>query len=236
MLTLALIEPLVDANGRVWFPVDGQWSAYRDFGVSLPVWLVLAYVWFFGGRAMVIWHLLEQGRAAHRGWIRKHWLTVLVTDIVLENIGLYLGLFLYYGHQPLQVGRFPLWWGAINSTTPIVIATVVVLVRRQLPGWRALLLVPLAPMIDAGVNASVGWLTWDAINNTQVPVALLWLTGLTAFASAFLLLWLCQRLLEVADRLGVIQLDGLDAPQVAPVRRRPVAAGPVPPRRELVPR
>ena len=199
-LLMCMNEPLVDHNGRVWFHVDGQWNAFVDYGVHLPVWLVLAYIWFFGGRAMVIWHLMEKGAANDPRWIYKHWGLVFVIDAILENIALYIGLFLYYGEQPLQFGKFPLWWGAINSATPIVLAAVVVVLRPHLTGWKVLWVIPLAPAVAAAVNASLGWITWNAINKTELPVAVVWAAGCVTVAMSLMLLHLTRALLLMSQR------------------------------------
>jgi hypothetical protein len=161
----------------------------------------MAYVWFFGGRAMLIWHLMEQGRAQDPRWLYKHWGLVFVIDAVLENIGLYLGVFLYYGEQPLKFGKFPLWWGAINSTTPIVLAALVLVLRPHLTGWKIAWVVPLSPAVAAAVNSGLGWITWNAINNTALPAAVVWGAGFLTVAQALVLLYLIRALVLQQQRL-----------------------------------
>lgn len=219
-LGMALVEPLVDRVGLVWFPTGGQWGIYTDYGVSQPIWLILAYVWFFGGRAMYIWHCLEQGRGTDRLFLVKNWATVFVIDIALESVGLGLGVFFYYGNQPLQVGKFPLWWAAINSATPIILAVTVFLLRGWLKGWRVLLVVPLAPAVCAAVNGGIGWITWDAINNTTLPSIVVQLAGCATVASALMLLRVTQGLMEVCAKAGVVALDGSQNPRVDGFRKR----------------
>lgn len=217
-LLMCVNEGLVDHNGRVWFHTEGQWTAFIDYGVHLPVWLVLAYIWFFGGRAMVIWHLIENGAAKDPRWIYRHWGVVIAIDIVLENIALYLGLFLYYGEQPFQIGKFPLWWAAINATTPIVLAVVITVLRPYLTGWRVAWVILLAPCVAAAVNAGLGWITWSAINQTQLPAAVVWAAGAVTVGIAVGLLHLSRGVLVQADRLGLIAIDGSRAPQAIATR------------------
>lgn len=169
-----LNEPIVDHNAAVWFPTDGQWTLYTTFGVPQPVWLATAYVWFFGGQAMLTWHLLEQGLPAQRLW--KAFAVLVASDIVLEHPGLYLDLFFYYGEQPFQFTRFPLWWGFVNATTPLVSATLVYLLRPYLTGRRTLGLVLLVPMVSAGTNAALAWPVWNAVNSTW-PWPVVWAAG-----------------------------------------------------------
>jgi hypothetical protein len=213
-LLMSTIEPIVDKNGLVWFPVDGQWSAFSDYGVTLPIWLVLGYVWFFGGRAMYIWHCLEQGRGTDRSFMFKNWGIIVLIDVVLENVGLYLGVFLYYGNQPLQIGKFPLWWAAINSATPIILGAAVFVLRPRLSGWRMLLVIPLAPAVCAGANAAVGWITWDALNNTDVPSVLVQLAGCVTVLFSLLLVALTRWFVEQSAQVGLVSLDGSKAPRI----------------------
>jgi len=99
-------EPIVDRAGLVYFPTDGQWTLYETFGIAQPVWLALAYAWFFGGQPLVVWRMLERGMRGAALW--KVLGVIFVVDVLLEHPSLYADLFLYYGHQPFQFTRFPL--------------------------------------------------------------------------------------------------------------------------------
>lgn len=209
---MSLVEPLVDHNGLCWFPQEGQVTAFRDYGVELPLWLVIAYVWFFGGRAMYIWHALERGKGADPSWWLKSWATVFAIDIVLETVGLQLDLFFYYGEQPLKLGQFPLWWAAINSTTPVLLGALAFVLRSQLQGWRALALVPLAPAVCAGVNAAAGWPIYGTLHNTACPTWLVWASALLTIALALTVTRLTRALVEVCARAGIVELEPARSP------------------------
>lgn len=205
---MSIIEPFVDHNGLVWFPTEGQATAFRDYGVSLPLWLVIAYIWFFGGRVLYLWHALEIGKGADRTWWFKSWGVVFGIDIVLETVGLYMGLFFYYGEQPFKLGKFPLWWAAINSTTPLVLAVLIFVLRSQLRGWRMLAIVPMSAATCAAVNAAAGWPVYGALHNTQCPTSLVWCAGALTFALAIGIVHLTRALAEVCARAGLVDLAG----------------------------
>jgi hypothetical protein len=185
----ALIEPIVDRNALVWFPAEGQWSVYTAYGVPQPLWLVMAYFWFFGGQALVVWALMRSGWAGRRVW----WMFagIVGVDVILEHAGLWTDLFFYFGPQPFDLTGFPLWAGAVNASIPIVMATVVMLVESRLPGRRLLLVVPLFPAVQAAVNAWTQWPLWDTLNS-ETTSAVVWAGGAATIGFAVLAVYLCS--------------------------------------------
>jgi hypothetical protein len=190
-------EPIVDHNGLVWFPTQGQWTLYTTFGISQPIWLALAYVWFFGGQPLIVWRMLERGAAPRALW--KVFAVVVLVDIVLEHPGLYANLFLYYGDQPFKFTRFPLWWGVINATTPIVAATLVHLLRPYFSGRRVFAVVLLFPVVQAATNAGAGFPVWNLLNTGQ-PRAVVWGAGLATIGLCVFMVSLCVHALERVRR------------------------------------
>src|ERR1700757_1098696 len=57
-------EATVDVLGHCFFPVDGA-IAYSAFGRPVPVWVVLAYIIFFGGLSYLMSFAFKRG-ATHR--------------------------------------------------------------------------------------------------------------------------------------------------------------------------
>jgi hypothetical protein len=186
-------EPIVDHNGLVWFPTEGQWTLYETFGIPQPIWLALAYVWFFGGQPLVVWRFLEKGAAPRTLW--KMFATIVVVDIILEHPGLYANLFLYYGDQPFTFTRFPLWWGVVNSTTPIVAATLVHLLRPYFSGKKVIGVALLFPVVQAATNAGTAWPVWNMLN-TEQPRAVVWGAGVVSCGLCVFVVSLCVHALE----------------------------------------
>jgi hypothetical protein len=171
------IEPVVDHTALVWFPTEGQWTAFSAFGVDLPIWLALAYVWFFGGQAVYVWKLLDEGLPGSR--LLPLAAAFYVVDAALEHPGLYLHLFDYYGKQPLEITKFPLWAGFVNATIPIVAATLVYVGSPLVSGWRGLGLVVLPVAASASVNAGANLPVLLALNS-DLPG---WIGQLLAFVT-----------------------------------------------------
>ncbi len=131
-------EATVDVLGHCFFPVDGV-NGYTAFGRTVPVWVVLAYVVFFGGLSYVMALALRRG-ASHRAM----WCGIAVfgvLNVLLEIPMLRAGLYLYYGYQPFAIGGFPVSWLVINSLGSLFGAVVVVRLSWFFTGARTPLLV-----------------------------------------------------------------------------------------------
>jgi hypothetical protein len=157
-------EATVDVLGHCFFPVDGV-IAYTAFGRPVPVWVVLAYIVFFGGLSYVMAVAFKRG-ASHR----TMWLGIAVfgvLNVLLEIPMLRAGLYVYYGNQPFAVGGFPLSWLVINSLGSLFGAVVIVRLSWFFTGARQLLLifVPFATYMASWVLAMPHF----AITNTDMP-------------------------------------------------------------------
>jgi hypothetical protein len=179
-------EATVDVLGHCFFPVDGVIS-YTAFGRAVPVWVVLAYVVFFGGLSYVMALAFKRG-ASHR--VMWSGIAVFgVLNVLLEIPMLRAGLYIYYGNQPFAIGGFPVSWLVINSLGSLFGAVVAVRLSWLFTGARQLLLVlvPFATYMTSWVLA----MPYFAITNTDLP------TGARMAAAA------------LSMALGVIAIDGL---------------------------
>jgi len=211
-------EALVDVLGHCYFPADGL-IAYTTFGRAVPIWVVLAYVVFFGGLTylQVLW--LRSG-ASHRAM----WAAVgifWVLNLLLEMPILASGLYVYYGDQPLEIGGFPIIWLVINSLGSLFAAVVITRLSWFFTGVRQLLLVlvPFATYMASWVVTMPHF----AITNTDAPMSVR-----TAAAIVSMVLGLVS--IDVLIRIGTGQLRLLP-PDAAPrfvdiaVQRVPERAG-----------
>jgi hypothetical protein len=179
-------EATVDVLGHCFFPLDGV-LGYTAFGRGVPVWVVLAYIVFFGGLSYVMALAFKRG-ASHRAM----WYGIAifgVLNVLLELPMLGAGLYVYYGYQPFAIGGFPVSWLVINSLGSLFGAVVVVRLSWFFTGARQLLLVcvPFATYMASWVLAMPHF----AITNTDVPAGVRMAAALLSMA------------------LGVIAIDGL---------------------------
>ena len=147
----------------------------------MPVWLCLAYFFYFGIATAAIWKALGGGVSRRQIWLV--FCAAMLGDLIFETVLLTMNPYVYYGYQPLLLGKFPLWWMAVNAAIPLVLAALIHQFDNYFRGWRTLLVIPLALTTSAAVNAAVGWPSWLVIN-TDVGWALTQLGGLATFAAA----------------------------------------------------
>lgn len=186
------MEPAVDTVGGVWFPRVHSWVAFTAYGRPIPVWLCLAYFFYFGIGIGVFWTIIRRGVSARQLW--GLFVLGMVGDFVFEAVLLHFNTYIYYGGQPLRALKFPFWWAPVNAVIVLVAATAVARFERQLTGRRLLLIIPGLVTISAAVNAAVGWPSWLVINS-RMSWAPRQVGGLATFALALWLVSLLARLL-----------------------------------------
>jgi hypothetical protein len=188
------IEPFIDTVGGCWFPRNG-WTAFQTYGRPMPIWLICSYLTYFGGGMAVMWRLMRQGLSRSQLWAL--YAGGIASDCLLEMTLLHFQPYLYYGPQPLMVAKFPLWWAAINTVTPMAAAAILLRYERFLTaGWRQLQIVPLTLSVSIGMNAVIGWPSWLVINTPVGPL----LTQIGGLASFALSAWCMSIVAESAHR------------------------------------
>lgn len=194
MLVLAggammVFEPMVDTVGACWFAAN-SWVAFEAYGRPIPVWLCLAYFFYFGIASASVWMGLKKGMTRRQIWIA--FVAAMVGDLIFESVLLIYDPYAYYGNQPLKFTDFALWWMPVNGLIPLVLGAIVYRFDDYFRGWRAALIVPLGLTSSAAVNASIGWPSWFVIN-TPMPWAVTQLGGVTTFLLAFAIVhFLCS--------------------------------------------
>ncbi len=163
-LVCSFNEATVDVLGHCFFPSDG-WIVYTAFDRSIPLWVVLAYVVFFGGLSYLMAAAFTRGVDRRTMWTGIGVFGVL--NVALEFPMLASGLYVYYGNQPFEVGGFPISWLVINSLGSLLGAVVIARLGWFFTGARQLLiiLVPFVTYMASWVLAMPHF----AITNTAAP-------------------------------------------------------------------
>lgn len=187
-------EALVDVLGHCYFPADG-FIAYTTFGRAVPVWVVLAYVVFFGGLTylQVLW--LRSGPSHRAMWAAVGIFWVL--NLLLEMPILASGLYVYYGDQPLVIGGFPVIWLVINSLGSLFAAVIITRLSWFFTGVRQLLLVlvPFATYMASWVVTMPHFAT----TNTDAPTGVRTIAAIVSMALGLVSI-------DVLIRIGTGQL------------------------------
>jgi hypothetical protein len=173
-----LPEPLVDILGLCWYPRPGQRQLFELMGRPIPVFVLPGYVFFMGGLTVLALSVVE--RRGARALLRLYPLLMAV-ELPFELVANHTGVYTYYGHQPLRILDFPIWWMFVNTLVPLTAALMIK--GLNLKGWRTAAVVVLLPMLDAGINAATAWPTWTVLNS-RVPGAITQLAGIATCALA----------------------------------------------------
>lgn len=89
----------------------------------------------------------------------------MVSDLVIEEILLPMGVYHYYGNQPLIVlNMFPWWWMAPNSVGVFFATVIAHRFQTILTGWKVLSVFLLTPMCVGGVYGFIAFPAWVAVN------------------------------------------------------------------------
>lgn len=187
-----LIEPIVDVMGLCWFWQEGNWFVGEWMGRFIPSWIVPVYIWYVGGQCYYTLTRLEKGISTSGLW--KLYGLYAAANILLEEPPLHLGLYTYYGAQPLQIGLLPLWWIIVNAAMPVVAAVAIYKLKPHLRGWKILAIIPTMPMCDALANAAIGWPVWLTLNSSDSLI----ITHLGALATLLLAMLMIHYLSLVA--------------------------------------
>ncbi|HEY1971451.1 MAG TPA: hypothetical protein VGH89_26085 [Pseudonocardia sp.] len=202
-LAAGLVEPVLDVSTNVWLgsPAQGQWSAFDTLGHPFPLWTLGSYTWYVGGQGFLVYHLLStRGLARGRQVLWLCFGLSIVTDFVLEEPGMALGVYQYYGPQALKPWHLPLFWLAANSAIPVVLGVVLHRLRPRLTRWKTLLIVPTVPIVAGGVWGATLFPVANAQNTaTPLPMTIIQLAGLATVALAVLCVWLVSQVLPPSD-------------------------------------
>jgi hypothetical protein len=178
-----VFEPIVDVLGLCWYPRHGQVRLFEAFGRPIPVGVLFGYTWAMGGMTVVFLQVIARRGVAY---LWRLYPAVILVTVPFELIANHTGYYVYYGHQPLRIFSYPLWWGPVNMAVPIAAAVAITWLRPYLHGVGVLAAAAVVVMADGGVNAATAWPAWTVLNSS-VPWAVTQLAGLATIGFAFLL-------------------------------------------------
>jgi hypothetical protein len=191
-----MLEPIADALGKVQHPPVGQINAFVTIGQPIPWAIALGYIWYFGLGPILLWRFAAQRTMTPRRWYFAAGLAFLAVTIV-EQLPIAIGLWKYYGHQPLVAGVMPIDMAIANMVSVILPMMVLYAIWPILHGWRQLLVLPLVPICVVGGHtaaAAPAYMLIDA--NPNVPSIFVHLAGIITCAFSLLIVWFSATLLH----------------------------------------
>ncbi len=184
-LICSLLEPMLDLLGHLHW-ARNLLPAFTNFGITVPALIPLCYVAFLGLEAYFCYFVIRNGAR------RSHFIMLLgvgiITDALMETIGINLGVYLYYGTQPFEFLKFPYWWGFINGGSFVTIGAILAFAVPRLHGVSKLLLLLVAPFGMMVAYFGVGWVHILA-HNSALPTWVRWIAA--AVMMVMMVGWMC---------------------------------------------
>jgi hypothetical protein len=158
---IAFPETFIDVLGCIYYPWPDENASFHLLGREMPPWIP---IWFgYGSLMQLNLQLLHKNTATKNLWLLLA--LMMVSDLVVEEILLPMGVYHYYGNQPLVVlNMFPWWWMAPNSIGVFLATALTYRYRRALTGWKVLGVLFLTPMSVGAVYGFICFPVWVAIN------------------------------------------------------------------------
>ena len=200
-----LAEPFVDLGGACWHPIIGQDAIFENMARPMPLWLLTAYIAYFGVLPMLIYQAFTKGASSRAMWL---WFLIpVIADVILEESLLSQSdhLYVYYGHQPLILHAFPLWWAAGNTIGVYLSGVMMTMFAPLLRGWR-LALVPFSTLLC--YTAATGFVAWPStvVINSDYSNMVTQFGGIASFLIAFLVVHGCTLLIAKDSPYNVLRV------------------------------
>jgi hypothetical protein len=191
----SLGEPQLDLVSHLRWASNLPGPAFTAFGLHIPALIPPCYMLFMGLLPYWIYKVLQRG-CTKRQFM---WMAVCVAlaDAIMENPGLMMHTYEYYGAQPFKFGDFVYYYAFTNSVAICTIAVLVYFVWPQVKdkGWMMLAILPLGIIgttigefgtgfpVFLALNANIAtWLQW-VIGSLTLVLAVAWIRVLAEFVA-----------------------------------------------------
>ncbi|HEY2830864.1 MAG TPA: hypothetical protein VGJ14_00455 [Sporichthyaceae bacterium] len=172
----SLGEPMLDLVGHLRWAENLQSSHYHNFGIAIPLLIPPCYGLFMGLEAYWIWSIIRRGVTVKNFFMI--FAAVGLSDALMEYPGVTMGVYEYYGRQPLEFYKFPFYWSFTNAASILTVAVLVhfawPLVKGQ--GAKMLLIIPCGIIATTMAEFGTGFPVFLAINS-PAPTWLQWVIG-----------------------------------------------------------
>ncbi len=191
-----LLEPMCTNFGHAIHPEIGQISLFKTFDRAIPWHIATIYSFYFGGVYLFMFRRIRENGFT-RDFVWKSYLSICALAYAIEIVPVHIGLWVYYPPQALWVwsGGMPLFWTFVNAACIFMGLTLIKVFYPLMQGWKQLLVIPLSAMGAIMGHFGAGFPYYHAANSAASPM-LVELSGLASVGLAFLIVFLCTRLLS----------------------------------------
>ena len=183
------LEPEFAVLSQKWYPRHGSWEIFTVYDRAFPVFQFLAAVAVVGGMTAYAYVLL--GRDSRPAAVWRLFIVESLILTVLEIAPVAAGTSIWFGLHPTAAFDVPLWVPISKAATSIGVAALIRVARPRLREPHRFLLIPLFPVVFAGLHAAVCWPVWVALGARWGTVANL--------AAAFAVIGLSLLTVHVVD-------------------------------------
>lgn len=189
-LLTSLGEPMLDLVGHLRWSENLHGPAFTNFGIPVPLLIPPCYALFMGLEAYWIWSVVQRG--INMKGIMLMFAACGLSDAIMEHPGVMMGVYEYYGQQPLEFYKFPFYWSFTNGAAIFTIAVILHHVWPHIKdrGWMRLWVLPIGIIgttagefgtgfpVFLAINADIPtWLQWS-IGSLTVPLSIAWVYAL----------------------------------------------------------
>lgn len=160
----SLVEPMLDLLGHLRWARDLP-VAFTNFGIDIPWLIPFCYAAFLGLEAYFVYLVFKHGATVKQIMLMVFPICIM-TDAVMETVGLNLNVYEYYGLQPYRFLEFPYWWGFMNATSFMTVGALIWYLEPRLKGAQRLGLLLVAPTGMMAAYFTTGWPHLLAHNST----------------------------------------------------------------------
>ncbi len=173
----ALGEPMLDLVGHLRWAENIHASGYTNFGIAIPLLIPPCYGLFMGLEAYWMWSMFQRGVTVKNMFMI--FAACGASDAIMEHPGVMMGVYEYYGRQPLEFYKFPFYWSFTNAAA---IMTVAVLIHFTWPLVKdgplkyKLAIIPCGIIATTMAEFGTGFPVFLSINS-GMPTWLQWVIG-----------------------------------------------------------
>jgi hypothetical protein len=159
-----LMEAWLDNVVLVGYPPHQALPVMHAFGRSVPMFVPIGYAWFCGGLLYLVARAYARGVSTRLVWTLYG--AVAVVDFVAIGLSSWIGILRFYGHPPMDVLGYPLWWAGIDGLDVVLGGAIVFLLLRALHGRDQLWLLAVPSIALGAASGIVGWPISTALNSS----------------------------------------------------------------------
>lgn len=190
-LFLCVPEVFIDIMGGLYFPSPDS-VVFSILGRQMGWIIVIGWAVFAQIVIYIFYKLLEREVKTKILWLSL--LIAIVGETIFEIVAVNLGVYIYFGNQPLYLLNFPLWYNIANLGGIFIAASLAYRYKEYLKGWKAIIMLLVTPLSVSANYGLIALPSWIVINGdyswllTQAAGLITIILGLGAVA-------LCMNLL-----------------------------------------